>query len=336
MKAWQITDTFGLEHLTCHDIPTPKAGKGELLIQMTAASLNYRDLVTVNGGYGKTVKPPLIPCSDGVGLIVECGPSSLKFNTGDRVCPIFFPNWQSGPAKPGNLPDALGGAFDGTLCEYMVASETACVLAPSNLNNEEAATLPCAGLTAWAALFEHTTLGKGDKLAIQGTGGVALFALAFAKAVGAEVIITSSSDQKLEKAKELGADHCINYSRTPDWAAEVKKIWPDGADHILELGGAKTLQQSIRAVRIGGQISLIGVLSGAVCPDIPLPLILMRNVRLQGVTVGSRDAFQRMNDFISKQNIKPIIDRSFAFNDVPKAFSHLKGATHFGKICVTF
>ena len=218
----------------------------------------------------------------------------------------------------------------------MVVGEDACVKAPSTLNAIEAATLPCAGLTAWSALFEHTPLKAGDKLLIQGTGGVALFALAFGKAIRAEVLITSSSDTKLKRASELGADHLVNYNKTPDWDKEAKKIWPDGADHVIELGGAETLNQSIRSVRIGGQVSLIGVLSGAVSSDIPLPLILMRNVCVQGITVGSRAGFERMNDFIEKNAIKPVIDKVFSFDEVPDAFQHLKEAGHFGKFCVEF
>ncbi|MDV7341641.1 NAD(P)-dependent alcohol dehydrogenase [Terasakiella sp. A23] len=336
MKAWQIKDQFGLEHLTLSDMPTPKLNSGEILLKMEAASLNYRDMVTVAGGYGKSVKTPLIPCSDGVGVVAECGPDTNLFQVGDRICPSFFPKWKDGPARPGRLPDALGGAYSGTLCEYMAVSETACVKAPDHLSPVEAASLPCAALTAWSALFELSSLTSSDCLVIQGTGGVALFALQLAKAAGAQVLITSSSDNKLEKAKALGADYCVNYLDTPEWDREVKKIWAHGADHIIELGGAQTLEQSIRATRIGGHISLIGVLSGANTKEIPLPMILMRNICIQGVTVGSRSGFERMNSFISKHQITPVIDRTFDFDDAVDAFRYLEQGQHFGKVCVAF
>jgi len=336
MKAWQIQDQFGLNQLDLVDIPAPKLKSGEVLLKMQAVSLNYRDLVTVEGGYGKTVKTPLTPCSDGVGVVVECGPDTSQFKVGDRLCPSFFPNWKEGPARPGGLPDALGGAYGGTLCEYMAVSETACVRSPDHLTAPQAASLPCAALTAWSALFELTSLRSSDCLVIQGTGGVALFALQFAKAAGASVLITSSSDEKLERAKALGADHLVNYRTQPQWDSAVKKIWPHGADHVIELGGAQTLEQSIRATRIGGHISLIGVLSGTNTNQIPLPLILMRNICIQGVTVGSRNGFDRMNKFISQHEIVPVVDQTFAFDQAKEAFRHLEKGVHFGKVCVEF
>ncbi|SCA58157.1 NADPH:quinone reductase [Candidatus Terasakiella magnetica] len=336
MKVWQIEKSFGLENLHQVDIPTPKLQSGQVLIKMAAASLNYRDLVTVAGAYGKTVKTPLIPCSDGVGYVVEAASDASRFSVGTRVCPIFFPDWITGPATPYVLPNALGGAYDGTLAQYMVVDEKNCVMAPDHLSDIEAASLPCAALTAWSALFEQAALNSSDCVVIQGTGGVALYALLFAKAVGAQVLITSSSDKKLKRAKEMGADYAVNYYDSPSWLSEVKKIWPEGADHIVELGGAQTLEQSIRAVRIGGHISLIGVLTGTNTSSIPLPLILMRNIRIQGVTVGSRSAFERMNDFITEHKLQPIIDRSFNFDEVPSAFKYLESGQHFGKVCIEF
>ncbi|WP_419799011.1 MAG: zinc-dependent alcohol dehydrogenase family protein [Terasakiella sp.] len=336
MKAWQIEKTFGLENLNLIDLPAPKLNPGQVLVKMTAASLNYRDLVTVAGAYGKTVKTPLIPCSDGAGYVVECGPNANRFEVGARVCPIFFPDWMDGPARPSVIPQALGGAYDGTLSEYMVVSENACIPIPDYLSDIEAASLPCAAVTAWSALFEQSALSSSDCVVIQGTGGVALFALLFAKAAGAQVLITSSSDKKLERAKELGADYTVNYYDHPVWRQQVKKIWSEGADHIIELGGAQTLEQSIRATRIGGHISLIGVLTGANTSSIPLPMILMRNIRIQGVTVGSKTAFERMTAFMEKHNIKPVIDQTFNFKEVPSAFKYLESGQHFGKVCVEF
>lgn len=336
MKAWRIEEAFGVEHLSLADLPTPSPKAGEVLLKMNAASLNYRDMVTVAGGYGKTVKIPLIPCSDGVGTLVEAGPGANKFAIGSRLSPTFFPKWLDGPANASVLPEGLGGAYDGTLCQYMVVREETCVSVPEHLSDVEVASLPCAALTAWSALFEQDNFSSSDRLVIQGTGGVALFALLFAKAVGGEVLITSSSDEKLERARELGADHTVNYYDVPNWSHEVKKIWSDGADHVIELGGAQTLEQSIRSVRIGGHISLIGVLTGTNSTSLPLPLILMRNVRIQGVTVGSKAAFERMNAFITKHKIKPIIDQVFGFEDVKKAFKYLESGQHFGKVCVEF
>jgi len=336
MKAWQIEKSFGLENLQLIDTPSPKLKDGQILIKMTAASLNYRDLVTVAGAYGKTVKTPLTPCSDGVGHVVETGPATHTFKAGDRISPIFFPDWHDGPATPEVIPQALGGAFDGTLSEYMVVDEKSCVGVPDYLSDSEAASLPCAALTAWNALFEQATTNSSDCVVVQGTGGVALFALLFAKAAGAQVLITSSSNDKLDRAKELGADHCVNYYDNPNWLQEVKKIWPEGADHVIELGGAQTLEQSIRATRIGGHISLIGVLTGPNTSSIPLPMILMRNIRIQGVTVGSRAAFERMNTFMEKHNIKPVVDKIFPFREVPSAFKHLESGQHFGKVCIEF
>ncbi|NVJ90005.1 MAG: NAD(P)-dependent alcohol dehydrogenase [Methylocystaceae bacterium] len=336
MKAWQITDQFGLNNLNLVDVDPAKLQAGELLLKMKAASLNYRDMVTVSGGYGKTVKTPLTPCSDGVGELVERGDGATRFDVGTRLCPNFFPKWIDGKASPDGMPDALGGAYDGTLSEYMIVQENSCVEVPQSINDVEAATLPCAALTAWSGLFEQASLKSSDCVVIQGTGGVALFALQFAKAVGAQVLMTSSSDEKLARTKEMGADFCVNYRTTPDWDREIKKIWPQGADHIVELGGAGTLEKSIRSTRIGGHISLIGVLSGANASNIPLPLILMRNICIQGVTVGSRNGFERMNAFIEKHKIKPVVDHIFAFEKAPEAFKHLESGQHFGKICVEF
>jgi len=336
MKAWQIDKDFGLDNLHFVDMPEPELRTGQVLIKMSAASLNYRDLVTVAGAYGKTVKTPLIPCSDGVGQVVKTGDTVQGVTVGDRVSPIFFPDWKDGPATPSVIPQALGGAFDGTLREYMVVDENACVRTPDHLSDAQAASLPCAAVTAWSALFEQAEIATGSRLVIQGTGGVALFALLFAKAAGAEVLITSSSDEKLARAKELGADYTVNYYDYPTWRQEVKKVWPDGADHIIELGGAQTLEQSIRATRIGGHISLIGVLTGPNTSSIPLPMILMRNIRIQGVTVGSKGAFERMNAFIDQHKIVPVIDKTFSFTEVPSAFKHLESGQHFGKVCIEF
>lgn len=333
MKAWVIKSEFGLDRLSLEKQEIPEVGVGQLLIKLQASSLNYRDIITVEGGYGKTVQAPLIPCSDGVGVVVKQGEATYLAE-GTRVMPIFFPKWLSGEASPDVMPDALGGRYDGTLSEYMLVKDDSCVVPPEHLTDVEAASLPCAALTAWSALFEHHQIKKNDKLIIQGTGGVALFALQFAKAIGANVLITSSSNEKLARAKSLGADYGINYLEEPQWSKAVKQVWSDGADHVIELGGAATLEQSIRSVRIGGGISLIGVLSGTNTEKLSLPLILMRNIRIQGVTVGSKAAFERMNAFISTNKLQPVIDRVFNFSEAPEAFRYLKAAQHFGKVCI--
>lgn len=334
MRVWELRQAFGLENLTIGERPRPVPRRGEVLLAMQAASLNFRDTLVVEGGYGPRVQTPLIPVSDGVGIVAAVGEGVDRVRVGDRVAPLFFQSWFGGPARPAKFQATLGGPIDGVLAEYMCLDEQGVAVVPPHLSDEQAACLPCAGLTAWSALNDSGTLGPDDTVLIQGTGGVALFCLQFAKAMGARVIITSSSNEKLERARTLGADETINYRETPDWDRKVKDLTDDeGCDHVIELGGAETLERSIRAARIGGQVSLIGVLSGATA-KMTLPLVVMRNIRLQGVTVGSRDGFEAMCRAIANHQIRPVVDRVYGFQQVCEAFVRLKGGHHFGKVCI--
>ena len=288
MKAVILT-ALGMDNLKLLERPDPQPGPAEVLVRIKAAALNYRDLVVVDGGYGSQQRTAdLIPLSDGAGEIAAVGDGVTGFKPGDRVVANFFQNWLAGGPTVEKLASSLGGRIDGVLCEYRVFPEAGVLHTPTQLSDIEAAALPCAGLTAWSAVISQGEVGPGDRVVVQGTGGVSIFALQFAKMAGAEVIATSSSDEKLEKVRALGADHVINYRTTPEWGKAVREM-TDGAgvDHVVEVGGADTLRQSIRAVRVGGRISLIGVLSGAK-HELMLPWIVTQNVRLQGVTVGSR------------------------------------------------
>ena len=335
MKVFQIQDNWSMDNLTLTERPNPEPGPGQVLLQMKAASLNFRDLLVPKRGYGAlTGTLPLIPISDGVGEVIATGEGVRRVVLGDRVCPIMIQSWISGPPTMERVSSTLGGPLDGVMAEYMVLNEDCVVQAPEHLSNEEAATLPCAALTAWSAVVTDGQIKAGDRVLVQGTGGVSLFALQFAKLHGAHVIVTSSSDEKLQRAINLGADEGINYLSTPEWGKEAKRMTdPDGVDLIIEVGGQKTLQQSLRAIRAGGTISLIGVLSG-LNMDVSLGPIVTRKVRLQGITVGSRDGMEAMMRAISQHAMKPVIDRTFAFEELREAMDYLKRSGHFGKICI--
>lgn len=335
MKVWEIHGGFGLDRLRCSERPVPKPGPGQILLRMKAASLNFRDLLTVQGLYNPKQPLPLIPCSDGVGEIVEVGAGVSKFKVGDRVAATFFQGWVGGEPTHEKVATTLGGPLDGVLVEYLLTHELGVVPVPAHLSDEQAATLPCAALTAWNALCCQGTTRPGDTVLVQGTGGVALFALQFAKVMGACVIVTSSSDEKLERAATMGADHGINYRKSPKWGKEARDLTGGrGVDHVIELGGAGTLQESFLAVRLGGQISLIGVLAGPARELNILP-ILMKNIRVQGIFVGNREQFESMNRAIERNGLQPVVDRIFPFEEVPKAFEFMAGQGHFGKICVS-
>ena len=334
MDVYEIQDNFGLENLERTDRPKPEPGPGEILIRMRAVSPNYRDLLMVRGLYNPDQSLPLIPFSDGVGEVVEVGDDVSRFDPGDRVCPTFFPNWVGGRPTIERIKSALGGPLDGTLREFMTVGEEFAVEAPDNLSDAEASTLSCAGLTAWNALAEHGDVQAGDTVATLGTGGVSSFALQFAEALGAEVIVTSSSDEKLERAQTLGADHGINYEENPEWGKDIKRLTGGvGADHIVEVGGAKTMPQSVKGIRVGGHISLIGVLSGHV-DDFMVTPVLMQNVRIQGVIVGNRDMFENMNRAIETNDLHPVVDEVFEFDDVDEALDLMASGGHFGNIAV--
>ena len=335
MKIFQLQDDWSIDNLTLTERPKPEPGPGQVLLKMKAASLNYRDLVVPQRGYGKlTGTLPLIPISDGVGEVIAIGEGVGRVAVGDRVCPLMIQSWISGPPTMERLTSTLGGPLDGVMTEYMVLSEQGVVKTSEHLSDEEASTLPCAALTAWSAVVTDGQVKAGDRVLVQGTGGVSLFALQFAKLLGAHVIVTSSSDDKLQRAVNLGADEGLNYVSTPEWGKEVRRMaGADGVDLIIEVGGQKTLPQSLRAIRAGGTISLVGVLSG-LNMDVSLGLIVIRKVRLQGITVGNRDGMEAMMRAISQHAVKPVIDRTFTFEELREALDYLARGAHFGKICI--
>jgi NADPH:quinone reductase-like Zn-dependent oxidoreductase len=268
--------------------------------------------------------------------VVAVGEGVRRVAVGDRVAPLFFQSWIGGTATSDKFHDTLGGPVDGVLTRLMRIGEHGVSRVPDHLSDEEAACLPCAALTAWSALVTEGGIGPGDTVLVQGTGGVALFAMQFAKMAGARVIMTSSRDDKLARARQLGADETINYRTFPEWDRVAKDLTGgEGCDHVIELGGADTLERSIRAARTGGQVSLIGVLGGAKA-EVSLPLVVMRNLRMQGITVGSRDGFEAMCRAIARHHMRPVVDRVFSFDDVPAAFAHLEAGRHFGKVCIAF
>lgn len=329
----QVFHSFGLNELKIEERPVPTPGPGELLIRMKAASLNYRDLLMVTGNYNPKLKMPMVPCSDGVGVIESVG-QGCSMKEGVRVSPIFARTWHDGPPFREMLKRTHGGPLDGTLQQYMVVPEADVVQVPDHLSDEAAAALPCAGLTAWSALVERGPVRPGEKLLILGTGGVSIFALQFGKALGAELIVTSGSDDKLQRARDMGAHHLINYRSSPNWERDVYKLTGgQGVDHIVEVGGVGTLEKSIRSVKPGGSIYLIGVLAGKEAP-LDLTPVLMQDIRIQGVVVGSRRAFENMNRAVDVHKMEPVVDRVFSFDESAKAFEYLKSGSHFGKICI--
>ncbi|MEQ8268329.1 MAG: NAD(P)-dependent alcohol dehydrogenase [Parvibaculum sp.] len=335
MRAMAIQGEFGIDNLKPLDRPVPKAGPGQVVLKMKAASLNYRDLATVLGMGGNPKLLPLVPLSDGCGEVVEAGEGVTRLKVGDRVAPSFFQGWQSGGPRPEVLGvTALGGPIDGCAQEYMCLSAEGMSKAPANLSDEEVACLPCAGLTAWRALVVEGNIKAGDTVLVQGTGGVSIFALQFAKAMGARVIVTSSSEAKLERAKALGADDFINYKATPNWAGEARKLTGGrGVDHVVEVGGADTFPQSIMAARVGGHVAVIGILSG-LSKDVNVAAIFAQNLKISGITVGSRTHFEDMSRAIEQNDIHPVIDERFPLADAQAAFRLMQGASHFGKIAL--
>lgn len=335
MRAWQINQEFGIDNLTLADRPDPEPGHSQVSVRVKATSLNYRDLMTVKDGAMRGLELPLIPLSDGAGEVVGVGEGVTRVRTGDRVAGIFFQNWLAGGPSAAHAASALGGAQDGMLAEQVVLSEDGVVRIPEYMSYADAATLPCAAVTAWQSMVSLGNMKTGDTILILGTGGVSIFALQFAVAAGAQTIVTSSSDEKLERAKALGATHVINYKTTPEWGQEVLELTGGvGVDQVVEVGGAGTLAQSMQATRVGGLIGLIGVLTGLEAEVNPLP-VLMKSLRLQGVYVGSRQMFEDMNAALSANHIKPVIDRVYPFEDAREALRLMEGASHFGKIVIT-
>jgi NADPH:quinone reductase-like Zn-dependent oxidoreductase len=326
MKVMEMRDDWGLEYIKPGTRPERAPGPGEVQIKMAAASLNYRDFVMTRRGYGAhSGRLPLIPISDGAGTVTAIGPGVTRVAVGDLVCPAFSQLWISGPMKEEHRAGVLGGALDGVMQETMVLPQQGVVKAPRHFSALAAATLPCAALTAWSAVV-GTGVKAGDVVVTQGTGGVSLFALLFAKMQGAVAVVTSSSDDKLARAKAMGADLGINYTAHPEWGRELRK----------HLGGAQTLDQSLRSIRTSGTLALIGVLSGGTA-ELNLGRVVTQNVRMQGVTLGSRDAFEDMVRAIELHRVTPPIDdRRYAFSEVADAIRAMTAGRHFGKICIEF
>jgi NADPH:quinone reductase-like Zn-dependent oxidoreductase len=331
MRAYRLQGT-GIDALAKVDLPTPAPGPRQVLVKVAACSLNFRDLAIAVGSYRMPTKPNLIPLSDGAGEVVEVGAGVTRVKVGDRVAGCFFQRWIGGPPAADTHASALGGGLDGMLREHAVLEEDGVVKLPAHLSLEEGATLPCAAVTAWHALVEHARIAAGQAVLVQGTGGVSIFALQLARLMGARVIVTSSSDQKLARAKELGAAHGVNYKAVPEWEKAVVELTGEGVDHVVEVGGPGTLAQSLRAIKIGGRVTLIGVLSGAA--EINPMLIFSRRANVQGISVGSTQMFAALNRAIAVGGLKPIIDKVFAFDDAPAAYRHLQSARHFGKVVI--
>jgi len=330
MKAYQI-EAFGFENVKLADVAEPQPGPGEVLLSMRAWSLNFRDLMMAKGQYNPRLKLPAVPLSDGVGEVIALGPGASKWKVGDRVAGCFMPKWTCGEIDDEKAKSALGGGGAGMLAEKVAINEAGVVAVPAHLSDEQAATLPCAAVTAWQSLVPHVK--AGDTVLVQGTGGVSIFALQFARLHGARVIATSSSDAKLAKALELGASDGINYKTTPDWDKKAVELTGGrGVDFVIEVGGAGTLPLSMKAVRAGGQISLIGVLTGGGQVN-PMP-ILMRGIRVQGIFVGSREMFEAMNRAIGLAELVPVVDRVFPFGEAVEAFRYMESGAHFGKVVI--
>lgn len=334
MRAYELKGGFGIDSLVLAEKPIPQPGPGQVLVKMRAWSLNYRDLMVIKGSYRPNLPLPMTPLSDGVGEVVSVGQGVSRISVGQRVAGIFMPKWLEGELTEAKAKSALGGGETGMAAEYVVLDADGVVSVPDHLTDEEAATLPCAAVTAWHAVVASGKVKAGDTVLTLGTGGVSLFALQFAKLFGARVIITSSSGEKLARALALGASDGINYKTTPEWGRRVRELTDGvGVDHVVELGGAGTLEQSLKAVRMGGRISLIGVLSGPGRID-PTP-ILMKNVCVQGIFVGSRAMFEAMNDAIVRHRQRPVVHRVFPFAELADALRYMEQGAHFGKIALS-
>ncbi|UQI39652.1 zinc-dependent alcohol dehydrogenase family protein [Vreelandella venusta] len=335
MQAIQLREPGGLAKLDVVELTTPgEPGPGEIKVRLHASSLNFHDYAVVAGMI--PTADGRIPMSDGAGVVEAVGEGVNEFAVGDAVVSTFFPDWLEGPARVGDFVTTPGDGIDGYAREQVVAAATSFTHQPQGYSHAESATLTTAGLTAWRALVVDGGLKAGDTVLVLGTGGVSIFALQFAKMMGARVIATSSSNEKLTRLRELGAEHTINYKETPDWGKAVKALTNgEGVDHVVEVGGPGTLPQSIEAVKIGGHIALIGVLTGRE-GEIPTAKLMAKQAKLQGLIVGSRRHQIEMVRAIEAANLKPIIDREFALSDIADAFRHQESGEHFGKICLTF
>jgi len=332
-RAWEIGDEFGLEHLRLADHEVEEPARGQVRVAVRACSLNYRDLLMVRGLYDPRLKKPITPLSDGVGVVEAVGPDVTRVAVGDRVLACFAPRWFAGAPERATIRHTIGGPLPGMLRQHALLDAEGVVKAPAHLTDEEAATLPCAALTAWSALVTLGELHAGQTILVQGTGGVSIFALQLAKLLGLRVILTSSDEAKRQRAEALGAWQTLDYRAEPKWGKKVAELSDGGVDLVVEVGGAGTLAQSIRAVKPGGTIALIGNLSGNDA-EMSLVRVLMNQVRVQGVLVGHREGFEAMNRAVALHRMRPVVDRTFPFEEAPDAFRHLKSQKHFGKVCV--
>jgi NADPH:quinone reductase-like Zn-dependent oxidoreductase len=334
MKCYELQATGGFEGVRLAERATPKVGPRQVLVKVKAASLNYRDVMIAGGGYARGVKLPVIPLSDGAGEVAEAGAEVRNVKAGDKVAGIFFQRWLAGPVRPDIQEAALGGTADGMLTEYALLDGDGVVRVPDQLSFAEAATLPCAALTAWHGLVEAGGVKPGDTVLLLGTGGVSIFGLQFAKLAGARAIITSSSDDKLERARKMGADETINYRRVPEWPDKVRELTNGrGVDHVLEVVGSDA--KSLGAVRPGGHIAIIGARAGH-SSELDRRQILGKGVRISGINVGSRAMFEAMNRAIATNGLRPVIDRSYPFAEAQGAYRDFATGQHFGKVVVSF
>lgn len=333
MKAWEIpSDEGGIDRLALSERSSVALGPRQVRVKVRAVSLNYRDLSTVETPKGRTPSFPLIPCSDGAGEVVEVGADVTSAAVGDRVAGCFFQDWQDGPCTARAMATALGGARNGMLAEEVVLEEGGVIPVPDHLSFAEAACLPCAGLTAWHMLMRPEPVAPGETVLLLGTGGVSVFAQQFCALMGATTIVTSSSDEKLARMKAMGASHGVNYRERPEWQDAVLEITGgEGVDRVVEVGGPGTLPRSVLATKIGGRISLVGILTGAAGAVNPTD-IMRRSQTLTGIYVGPRAMFAQMNRAIGAAGLKPVIDLHVPFDDAPEAFRAMRAAGHFGKI----
>jgi NADPH:quinone reductase-like Zn-dependent oxidoreductase len=332
VRALTLVDRFGAEALTWVERPAPEPACGEVVVRIDALALNYRDVQVIEGV--RSLKLPLIPLSDAAGVVTAVGDGVTRFAVGDRVMPAFVQGWIAGPHPQIDPLPTLGGPLDGVCRGFAAWREEGLVKVPAALSDIEAATLPCAGVSAWNALFEATVLRPGATVLIQGTGGVSLFALQFAKLAGARSILISSSDEKIERAKALGADETINYRKEPAWGKAAHRLAGDGVDVVVEVGGETTLPHSIRALRNGGHISYVGFLSGT-APQFDLGELSRKSLRITGIRVGNRQSFERMCSAVTVSGLRPVIDSIFSLDRIGDALARLKAGAHFGKIALT-
>lgn len=333
MKAYQYRMGEPISALRIVELPMPEIGPGQVLVKMHAAALNFRDILVVNGQFPRSQQEVIIPLCDGAGEVVDVGSGVTSLRVGDRVTPLYNQRWMAGEMQDGDTEWSLGGCIDGVAAQYRAFDEMGVLKFPDHMTYAEAATLPCAGVTVWNSLHGPRPIAAGDRLLTLGTGGVSIHALQMAHAAGAEVIVTSSSDEKLARAKELGADHIINYAKTPEWDVAVREITGGlGVDHVIENGGGATLLRSIKSTRRGGWIHIIGLIAPG---EIDPVHILLSGVTVRGQEVGSREMFAAMNRSLAHSRIRPVVDKEFAFDQLADALGELAEGKHFGKLVLS-